>query len=34
MLEEYEIIEVKQDPYAGEEDKDRFDTILEESIKC
>jgi mannose-6-phosphate isomerase-like protein (cupin superfamily) len=33
MLEESEIIEVKQGPYAGTEDKTRFKGITEEKIK-
>lgn len=33
MLEDSEIIEVKQGPYCGEEDKIRFDPIDEHSIK-
>ena len=32
MIEESEIIEVKQGPYSGEEDKTRFNTISEEHI--
>jgi mannose-6-phosphate isomerase-like protein (cupin superfamily) len=32
MLEETEIIEVKQGPYAGDQDKTRFDAISEEQI--
>lgn len=33
MLEESEIIEVKQGPYAGEADKTRFDGVEAEHIK-
>jgi mannose-6-phosphate isomerase-like protein (cupin superfamily) len=33
MIEEAEIIEVKQGPYAGEQDKSRFDTVANELIK-
>lgn len=33
MLEESEIIEVKQGPYAGEKDKTRFDCVKENEIK-
>lgn len=33
MLEDTEIIEVKQGPYAGENDKTRFDPILEARVK-
>ena len=33
MLEESEIIEVKQGPYAGEKDKSRFDCVEESKIK-
>lgn len=33
MLEQSEIIEVKQGPYAGEEDKTRFEMVSEESLK-
>ena len=33
MLEESEIIEVKQGPYAGEKDKTRFDCVKESEIK-
>lgn len=32
MLEESEIIEVKQGPYAGESDKTRFDAVPEDRI--
>lgn len=32
MLEESEIIEVKQGPYAGEKDKTRFDCVKESKI--
>ena len=32
MLEESEIIEVKQGPYAGEKDKTRFDCVKESEI--
>jgi len=32
MLEESEIIEVKQGPYAGERDKVRFEPVLEENV--
>ena len=33
MLEESEIIEVKQGPYAGEQDKTRFEPIANASLK-
>lgn len=33
ILENAEIIEVKQGPYVGERDKVRFDPILEENVK-
>jgi mannose-6-phosphate isomerase-like protein (cupin superfamily) len=33
MLEESEIIEVKQGPYAGENDKTRFKCVKEDEIK-
>lgn len=33
MLEKSEIIEVKQGPYCGDEDKVRFDPIDKESVK-
>jgi len=33
MLEESEIIEVKQGPYAGETDKTRFDGISRKEVK-
>jgi hypothetical protein len=33
MIEESEIIEVKQGPYAGEEDKVRFDPVSSKQIK-
>jgi hypothetical protein len=33
MLEESEIIEVKQGPYAGEADKIRFEPTLKSSLK-
>lgn len=33
MLEESEIIEVKQGPYAGEKDKTRFEPVRPEDIK-
>lgn len=33
MLEESEIIEVKQGPYAGEKDKIRFDSIKNEEVR-
>lgn len=33
ILEEIEMIEVKQGPYAGEEDKTRFSGISEDKIK-
>lgn len=33
MLEETEIIEVKQGPYAGETDKTRFEPVAETSVK-
>ena len=32
VLEETEMIEVKQGPYAGEKDKTRFEPVLEEKI--
>tara|TARA_B100001248_G_C26993254_1_gene280012 strand:+ start:49 stop:480 length:432 start_codon:yes stop_codon:yes gene_type:complete len=32
MLEKSEIIEVKQGPYAGEDDKTRFDPVSEDKI--
>jgi mannose-6-phosphate isomerase-like protein (cupin superfamily) len=32
MLEESEIIEVKQGPYAGEKDKTRFDCVKESKV--
>ena len=34
MLEDSEIIEVKQGPYAGESDKTRFAPISSDKIKC
>jgi len=33
MLEEAEIIEVKQGPYCGDRDKTRFDSINEQQVK-
>jgi hypothetical protein len=33
MIEESEIIEVKQGPYAGEEDKVRFDPVDDNKVK-
>ncbi len=33
VLEEVEMIEIKQGPYAGENDKTRFNGILKEQIK-
>jgi hypothetical protein len=33
MLEPSEIIEVKQGPYCGEQDKVRFEPISDENIK-
>ncbi|MCZ2140280.1 MAG: hypothetical protein LC096_02690, partial [Bacteroidia bacterium] len=33
MLEESEIIEVKQGPYCGEQDKVRFEPLVDESVK-
>jgi len=33
VLEEVEMIEVKQGPYVGEHDKVRFDSILPEQVK-
>lgn len=33
MLEEAEMIEIKQGPFAGEQDKTRFDTKLGDKIK-
>jgi mannose-6-phosphate isomerase-like protein (cupin superfamily) len=33
MLEESEIIEVKQGPYAGDKDKTRFDCVNESEVK-
>lgn len=33
VLEEIEMIEVKQGPYAGDEDKTRFDSISDDKIK-
>ncbi|WP_243555097.1 hypothetical protein [Helicobacter cinaedi] len=33
MLEESEIIEVKQGPYAGEQDKVRFESIGDTSVR-
>jgi mannose-6-phosphate isomerase-like protein (cupin superfamily) len=33
MIEESEIIEVKQGPYAGEQDKTRFDSVAPGSVK-
>lgn len=33
MLEESEIIEVKQGPYCGEQDKVRFEPLADESVK-
>jgi mannose-6-phosphate isomerase-like protein (cupin superfamily) len=33
MLEDSEIIEVKQGPYAGEADKTRFEPVSNESVK-
>jgi hypothetical protein len=32
MLEESEIIEVKQGPYAGEQDKIRFSPVSEDKV--
>lgn len=32
-LEELEMIEVKQGPYAGDADKERFDSISDEEVK-
>jgi mannose-6-phosphate isomerase-like protein (cupin superfamily) len=34
MLEETEMIEVKQGPYSGEKDKTRFEPVVLELIKC
>lgn len=34
ILEETEMIEVKQGPYAGEMDKTRFEPVVDEQIKC
>ena len=34
MLEPSEMIEIKQGPYCGEQDKVRFEPIWEEQIKC
>ena len=31
MIEESEIIEVKQGPYSGEQDKTRFESIADEN---
>jgi len=33
MLEESEIIEVKQGPYAGDQDKTRFDSVSGDKVK-
>jgi len=33
MMEDSEIIEVKQGPYAGEADKTRFDPVSKDQIK-
>ena len=33
ILEDAEIIEVKQGPYCGEQDKVRFDAIADDQIK-
>jgi len=33
MLEESEIIEVKQGPYAGEDDKRRFEAVDEACVR-
>lgn len=33
MLEESEIIEVKQGPYAGDKDKTRFDGVSDDKVK-
>ena len=33
MLEDSEIIEVKQGPYAGDKDKTRFDTITDDQVR-
>lgn len=33
MLEECEMIEVKQGPYAGDEDKERFDPVPRDSLR-
>jgi hypothetical protein len=33
MLEQSEIIEVKQGPYCGEKDKVRFESISEDLVK-
>jgi hypothetical protein len=33
MLEDSEIIEVKQGPYVGEKDKTRFDPVSKDQIK-
>lgn len=33
MLESSEIVEVKQGPYAGDQDKTRFATVSEEQVK-
>lgn len=34
VIEEVEMFEVKQGPYAGEEDKTRFTPIIKEKILC
>lgn len=34
VLEEAEIIEVKQGPYVGEDDKTRFEKVCEEHVSC
>jgi hypothetical protein len=33
MLEESEIIEVKQGPYAGDMDKERFNSVMDKDVK-
>ena len=33
MMEQSEIIEVKQGPYAGENDKTRFDPVKSDELK-
>jgi len=33
MLEESEMIEVKQGPYAGEQDKTRFEGVIDDKVK-